>query len=74
MLSKTRLSSSVLEGNAEVGLLLCIVMLNTGPGCLRDGELLTNAKGRYVALNDQVIPDWSIKMPTAYSWAEERLE
>lgn len=50
---------------SRFGLLLGIVRLSAGPGGLWDEEILCN-----LAL--QVIPGWSIKMPTAYSWTEER--
>lgn len=32
------------------GLLLCVVMLNAGPGCLRDEEIRTDTKCSYVTL------------------------
>lgn len=59
-----------------VGLvLLCIQILNLGSQSLGapEEEILTHTKRCYVNFAPQVIPDWIIRIPTAWVGLEEQI-
>ena len=71
---RSELRVRMLGSLMRFGRLGCIIMLNTGPGYLRDEEILTHTKGCYVVLLLYLkrLVKYRCLHHVHCSWAEER--